>query len=116
MIGRASLASQNRAWKPMLRVRTGPELGHSAARRLSVAGLARSGGSGSGGAASLDAFEATEADQVIGGADEIAREGGAVESSEASPTEAADGLHPAEDLLDPLADTLADGVAGMARR
>ena len=29
-------------------------------------------------------------------------------------SEVADGLHPAEDLLDPLADSLADGVAGVA--
>ena len=114
VIGRPSSAGQNRAWKSTLVSSQGPDLGCSVVRRSSVAGLARSGGSGSGGLASMDAFEATEADQVVGGADEIAREGGAVEPSEAGSTEAADGLHPAEDLLDALPDPLADGVAGVA--
>jgi hypothetical protein len=77
-------------------------------------GRVGAGRSGSGGLGE-DAFEATEVDQIVGGAHEIAREGGAVEPSEAGPAEAADGLHSAEDLLDPLADAPADGIVGMAR-
>src|SRR5947199_9304954 len=107
-MGRASSAGKDRAWQSALASPKWPDLGRIGVRRSRVAGLARPGGLGSGGAASLDAFEATEADQIVGGAHEIARESGAVESSEAGPTEATDGLHPAEDLLDPPADPLAD--------
>ena len=115
VIGGASSAGQNGVWKSTLASPKGLDPGRSAVRRSSVAGLARSGGLGSGGLASWDAFEATEADQIVGGADEIACEGGAVESSEAGPTEATDGLHPAEDLLNALPDPLADSVAWVAR-
>jgi hypothetical protein len=99
VIERAVSAKQQGTWEPTVAGGKGSDLGFSAVRRSSDVGRARSGGGGSGGIASVEAFEATEADQIVGGADEIAREGGAVESSEAGPPEATVGLHPAEDLL-----------------
>src|SRR5579884_851780 len=59
--------------------------------------------------------QAGEADQVVGCRDQVAREAGAVQAAEARPTEAADRLHPAEDLLHALAHALAEGVAHLAR-
>src|SRR5918911_959578 len=80
-------------------------------RRGGVAG--RSGGRGE--RASVRG-QAAEADEVVGGGDEVAGQAGAGDAPVAGPAEAADGLHPAEDLLDPLPDPLADGIAGVAGR
>src|SRR5689334_19462956 len=74
----------------------------------------RSTGSGGSGLAGEATFEATEADQVVGGGHEVARQAGALDAPETGPSEAADGLHPAEDLLDAFPDPLADGIAGVA--
>src|SRR5229473_8135152 len=59
--------------------------------------------------------ESGDAEQVVGGGHQMGMQLGALEATIASTAQAADGLHPAEDLFDPLADPLTDGVAGMSR-
>ena len=114
VIGRAALTGQKGTVKAVLAGGKRPDLGCSSVRRSVVVGLAWSGGvSGGSGGWSLDAFEAAESDQVVGGGDEVARETGAVQPSVAGATEATDGLDPAEDLLDSLADALADSVGAV---
>src|SRR3954466_5231006 len=104
---RVGKQASNGAWEAARVGRTRPGPGDSAARRV------RRGRSGSGGLGE-DAFEAAEADQVVGGGDEVPRVARPFEPTEAGPAEAADGLHPAEDLLDGLPNPLADGVARVA--
>ena len=65
----------------------------------------------------LDSSTGTEfrdPEQVVRGTHQISSETGPRDPSIAAATEVADGLHPAEDLLDPLADALANGVSGPA--
>src|SRR5216683_5037273 len=59
--------------------------------------------------------ESGDAEQVVGGGHQIGMQLGALETAIASSAQAADGLHPSEDLFDPLADPLTDRVAGMTR-
>ena len=59
--------------------------------------------------------ESGDSEQVVGGSHQIGMQLGAVEAAIASTAQAADGLHPAEDLFDPLAYPLAHRVAGMTR-
>src|SRR5918997_3784523 len=56
-----------------------------------------------------------DADQVVGGSGEGEAPPDALEPSVAGLAQAARDLDPAERLLDPLADALAQGVAGMPR-
>ena len=56
-----------------------------------------------------------DSEQVVGGSYEIGMQLGTVEAPITSTAQAADGLHPAEDLLDPLAYRLTHRVAGMTR-
>ena len=46
--------------------------------------------------------QARHSDEVVSGADEVSGKLGALEASEARSAEAADDLHPAEDLFDPF--------------
>ena len=65
----------------------------------------------------LDSSAGTEfrdAQQIVRGADQVRGEAGAFYAAIAGATEVTDGLHPAEDLLDPLANALADRVTGPA--
>lgn len=55
------------------------------------------------------------AEKVVGSAYEVGCELGPFDSAESRFAKAADGLHPAEDLLDPLSHLQTDGVAGMSR-
>jgi len=55
------------------------------------------------------------AEKVVGSAYEVGCELGPFDSAESRFAKAADGLHPAEDLLDPLSYLQTDGVAGMSR-
>src|SRR5919204_2360963 len=55
-----------------------------------------------------------EADEVVGGRDQVADQAGALDPAVAGPAQAADGLDPAEDLLDPFPCALAERVAGPA--
>src|SRR5512133_1308446 len=55
-------------------------------------------------------------EQVVGGGDEVSGELRALLPSESGLPEARDGLRPAEDLFDPLPDSLAYLVAGVANR
>src|ERR1700676_5296395 len=59
--------------------------------------------------------ESGDAEQVVGGSHQIGMQLGALEAAIASTAQAAHGLHPAEDLFDPLAYPLADRVADMTR-
>ena len=62
----------------------------------------------------LDSSTGTELgdpQQVVGGADQVGGETGPLDAPIARATEVADRLDPAEDLLDPLAYSLADCVA-----
>jgi hypothetical protein len=55
-----------------------------------------------------------QAHQVVGGPDEVGRQLRLHHASKARASKAAHRFHPAEDLLDPLALSLAHGLAGMA--
>src|SRR5215207_7260943 len=55
-----------------------------------------------------------QADEVVGGGGQVCPTLVARQAPVAQLAPAADGLGPAEDLLDPLADALAEGIAGMA--
>src|SRR5579862_7129881 len=59
--------------------------------------------------------QSSHPEQVVRAADDVCGELGTGFPSEACSPEAADGLAPAEDLLDSLADALADPVARVAR-
>src|SRR5437870_7847784 len=61
-----------------------------------------------------DRGQSGDADQVVGCRDQISRKAGPLQTPEARATEATHGLHPAEDLLHPFADTLADAIPRMA--
>src|SRR6266571_1350790 len=54
-----------------------------------------------------------QADQVVGGGDEVTRQTGPVDAPIPGAPESTDGLHPTKDLLNPLADPLAHAIAGM---
>jgi hypothetical protein len=56
-----------------------------------------------------------DSEQIVGGADQIGVDLYPLAATVARFTQAADGLHPAEDLLDPLAYRLTHRVAGMTR-
>src|SRR6266508_520084 len=55
--------------------------------------------------------QASHADEVVGGGDQISCQPGPVQTAVARAPESTDGLHPAKDLLDPLADPLAHLIA-----
>src|ERR1700674_4290381 len=57
--------------------------------------------------------ESGDAEQVVGGGHQMGMQLGALEATIASTAQAAHGLHPAEDLFDPLAYPLAYRVADM---
>src|SRR6202171_3977582 len=59
--------------------------------------------------------ESGDAEQVVGGGHQMGMQLGALEATIASTAQAAHGLHPAEDLFDPLAYPLAYRVADMTR-
>jgi len=59
--------------------------------------------------------EFREPNQVVGGGRQGEGPSDFLDSSIFRLSEAADGLHPAEAFLDPLANALADRLAGMAR-
>ena len=59
--------------------------------------------------------QARDSEQVVGSGDQVGVHLHSFASTVASFAQAADGLHPTERLLDPLADALALGIAGMAR-
>src|SRR5262245_42805567 len=86
--------------------------GSAGRRRAARRALAGSGGGGERGPTGEDG----EADEVVGGRDQVAGHPGALQAPAARAPEAADGLHPAEDLLDPGPDALTHGVAGVAGR
>src|SRR5688500_16813357 len=52
--------------------------------------------------------------EAVGSGDEGSGQGRSLNASEPRPPEAAYGLHPAKDFLDPFADHVADSVAAMA--
>src|SRR5262252_691047 len=56
------------------------------------------------------------AEKVVGGAYEVSGKLCPLEPAEACSSKAADGLHPAEDLLDTLSYLQTDGITGMPRR
>jgi hypothetical protein len=60
--------------------------------------------------------ESGDSEQVVGGSHQISMQLSAVEAAIASTPQAAHGLHPAEDLFDPLAYPLTHRVADMTRR
>src|SRR5690242_4896419 len=59
--------------------------------------------------------ESGDAEQVIGRGHQVGMQLGTVEAAIARFAQATHGLHPAEDLLDPLAHPLAHRVAAMTR-
>src|SRR5207302_8804001 len=59
--------------------------------------------------------ESGDSEQIVGGGHQVGMQLGAVEAAIASFAQAAHGLHPAEDLFDPLAHPLAGRVTGMPR-
>ena len=61
-------------------------------------------------------WQVDHAYQVVGGRHQVAGQPGTVHAPVARAPQAAHGLHPAEDLLHPLAQAEAHGVAGMTRR
>src|SRR6266511_1216726 len=91
--------------------------GLPASRRIGQPWAAVVGGSsrGSGlpGECRRDQFR--DADQVVRGSDEVARELRSLEPDVARPAEPADRFHPAEDLLDQFAFALTDGIPDMPR-
>jgi hypothetical protein len=60
--------------------------------------------------------ESRHADEVVGGRHQVRGQLRQSQAEEACSSEAADGLHPAEDLLDPLANSLTDVIPDMTRR
>src|SRR5215471_13482741 len=60
--------------------------------------------------------QSDDADQVVRGRDEIARQAGPRQAAEARAAEATDGFHPAEDLFDPCTLALTDAIASMPCR
>ena len=99
MVSEAESVGVSGGWEAVLGGRQRPDWGCSIASRGT---LARSVGSSSSGPLGEDAFEATEADDVVGGGDQVPGQAGAIEPSVARPSEAADRLHSAEDLLNGL--------------
>src|SRR5258708_27267023 len=55
-------------------------------------------------------YQPSHSDKVVGCCDQIARQLGPLQATVTRPPKPANRLHPAKDLLDPLADALADGV------
>src|SRR5216684_5833359 len=81
-------------------------------------GPTRSAGCGTcrvGSARRRDPHQSCDADQVVGGGDQIAGQSRPLQAEKARAAEATHRLHPAEDLLHAFADALADGIAGVAR-
>src|SRR5215469_8520829 len=60
--------------------------------------------------------QTTQPQQVVGGADEVGMQLHASDAAEARATQTTPALHPAEDLFDPFALSLADPVARMPCR
>ena len=56
-----------------------------------------------------------DAKEVVGGANEVSSQVAAFEAAQASLSQAADHLHPAEDFLDAFASFLTQGIAGPGR-
>src|SRR6266516_1791468 len=78
----------------------------------------RSAGCGTclvGSARRRDPHQSSDADQVVGGGDQIAGQSRPLQAEKARAAEATHRLHPAEDLLHAFADALADAIAGVPR-
>src|SRR6266516_5429398 len=78
----------------------------------------RSAGCGTclvGSARRRDPHQSCDADQVVGGGDQIAGQSRPLQAEKACAAEATHRLHPAEDLLHAFADSLADAIAGVPR-
>ena len=61
-------------------------------------------------------YQSSHSDQVVGRCHQIASQLGPLQAAVTRPLKPADCLHPAKDLLDSLADALADGVTNVPRR
>jgi len=61
-------------------------------------------------------YQTDHPDEVVGSCDQVAGQLGLFQAAVARPSEPTHRLHPAEDLLDPFADTLTDGISSLTRR